>query len=448
MAQKSVGEFLAALRKAHGLTQQQAADRLCVSNRTVSAWENNAALPDVLLLPAIAKLYGVSVDEILAGEKREIESLSQNRKLPFKSFLSKFISQEYILGGVLLSGLILFFVGIFTELRTIYYTGIRWWLILLFVGLSASIVSLATFFALYHRALGAFEKGEGFKEFFLSLKRCAAKFLYVFSFALLSGAIFSLIFYFESSLDSFLALFLALFILSLSSFLFGFFSVDRAFLGILGGEYEKSRAKNKKIYKKAALLSLIPIALSLALAITLSLLNFTSREILYSSDRESFRIFMETVEVDGREYHIPLSSLSEKLGTEIFYGERYPFEENVSYYFYPNGFCEVQIKDGAIYTVFDAERLTAEDGFFVYNLHEGMMGSVTIGGDTVVSMHEEIRTEGELAFYERVFVQNYGAFFRALSAGLSFVSLGAAFLICFLKRERTEIAKISREEIE
>ena len=71
---RSIGEFLAALRKAHGYTQKEVAERLDVSNRTVSSWECNTALPDILLLPAIAELYGVTADEILAGERRAAQA--------------------------------------------------------------------------------------------------------------------------------------------------------------------------------------------------------------------------------------------------------------------------------------------------------------------------------------------------------------------------------------
>lgn len=61
------GAYLAALRKP-GMTQQEAADQLGVSNKTVSKWENGAGLPDITVLPALAELYGVTADDILAGE--------------------------------------------------------------------------------------------------------------------------------------------------------------------------------------------------------------------------------------------------------------------------------------------------------------------------------------------------------------------------------------------
>lgn len=64
-----IGEFLSILRKSKGLTQQEVADALGVSNKTVSSWETGASCPDIGILPAIAELFGVTCDELLRGER-------------------------------------------------------------------------------------------------------------------------------------------------------------------------------------------------------------------------------------------------------------------------------------------------------------------------------------------------------------------------------------------
>lgn len=64
-----IGDFLSALRKAQGYTQQAVAERLNLSNKTISKWESGGGLPDITVLPALAELYGVTVDEILAGQR-------------------------------------------------------------------------------------------------------------------------------------------------------------------------------------------------------------------------------------------------------------------------------------------------------------------------------------------------------------------------------------------
>lgn len=62
------GAYLATLRKNANMTQQDVADRLGVSNKTISKWESGGGFPDIVILPALAELYGVSADELLAGE--------------------------------------------------------------------------------------------------------------------------------------------------------------------------------------------------------------------------------------------------------------------------------------------------------------------------------------------------------------------------------------------
>lgn len=71
MAKRTIGEFMALLRKAAGYTQQEVAEKLNISNRTLSSWETDRTVPDVLMLPVIAELYGVTVDELLRGERNQ-----------------------------------------------------------------------------------------------------------------------------------------------------------------------------------------------------------------------------------------------------------------------------------------------------------------------------------------------------------------------------------------
>lgn len=73
------GAYLATLRKNANMTQQDVADRLGVSNKTVSKWESGGGFPDIAILPALAELYGVSADELLAGEPmaKEVSTTSQ-----------------------------------------------------------------------------------------------------------------------------------------------------------------------------------------------------------------------------------------------------------------------------------------------------------------------------------------------------------------------------------
>ena len=73
MDAKEIGRFICSLRKDKGLTQSALAELLNISNRTVSKWETGEGLPDISLLPDLAKVLGVTTDEILAGKKAPAE---------------------------------------------------------------------------------------------------------------------------------------------------------------------------------------------------------------------------------------------------------------------------------------------------------------------------------------------------------------------------------------
>ncbi len=70
MDYKKTGEFLKSLRKANGLTQEDVANHLLVSPKTISRWECGDGLPDINIISDVASLYNVSVDEILKGERK------------------------------------------------------------------------------------------------------------------------------------------------------------------------------------------------------------------------------------------------------------------------------------------------------------------------------------------------------------------------------------------
>ncbi len=82
MDSKKIGAFIAANRKKKGLTQEQLGEKLGVSNKTVSRWENGNYMPDLSLLEPLGKELGISLNELLAGEEivkeKVIEYSEQN----------------------------------------------------------------------------------------------------------------------------------------------------------------------------------------------------------------------------------------------------------------------------------------------------------------------------------------------------------------------------------
>lgn len=69
MDQVKIGKFIQTLRKEQSLTQRELADRLCISNKTISKWETGNGLPDIDLMLPLCELLQISVNELLSGER-------------------------------------------------------------------------------------------------------------------------------------------------------------------------------------------------------------------------------------------------------------------------------------------------------------------------------------------------------------------------------------------
>ena len=79
MDQIKIGSFLKELRKEKNLTQENLAEKLNVSNRTISRWETGSNMPDIGMLVEIAEFYDVSIPEIINGERKS-ENMNQETK--------------------------------------------------------------------------------------------------------------------------------------------------------------------------------------------------------------------------------------------------------------------------------------------------------------------------------------------------------------------------------
>ena len=69
MDQVRIGAFIALLRKQKGLTQEALGEKLGVTNKTVSRWENGNCMPDIEMLQLLSGLFGVSINELLSGQR-------------------------------------------------------------------------------------------------------------------------------------------------------------------------------------------------------------------------------------------------------------------------------------------------------------------------------------------------------------------------------------------
>jgi len=81
MINRRIGTFIATLRKEQNLTQEQFAEKLGVSNRSVSRWENGSTLPDFSLMQSICQITGVTLPELFSGRRDDPSGKGKNHVL-------------------------------------------------------------------------------------------------------------------------------------------------------------------------------------------------------------------------------------------------------------------------------------------------------------------------------------------------------------------------------
>ena len=120
METKTIGSFIAALRKAQGLTQKELAEKLDVSDKSVSRWERDEGLPDLSLIPVIAEIFDITCDELLRGERKpedERDSTSPKGEKQLQRILlsgtNRFQNRSYITIGIYVLGLIVLLIAAF-----------------------------------------------------------------------------------------------------------------------------------------------------------------------------------------------------------------------------------------------------------------------------------------------------------------------------------------------
>ena len=80
MDQIKIGKFIAACRKQVNLTQLQLADKLGITDKAISKWERGIAMPDTSIMLQLCGILGISVNELLSGEKINMENNEQKNE--------------------------------------------------------------------------------------------------------------------------------------------------------------------------------------------------------------------------------------------------------------------------------------------------------------------------------------------------------------------------------
>ena len=113
-----VGDRIAKLRKSHNMTQKQLADELSVTYKAVSKWETGAGLPDIAMLPTLASVLGVSIDEIVSGTSNDDNIDNHNNPDRRTKTIRRFIRKPIVIITFSLIIAFVAFVIIYSNLKT------------------------------------------------------------------------------------------------------------------------------------------------------------------------------------------------------------------------------------------------------------------------------------------------------------------------------------------
>lgn len=89
MKQEMVGKFISTCRKEKGLTQMQLAEKLNITNRAISKWETGKSMPDVSLMLDLCDILGITVNELLSGERITMDNYQKKAEENLMELQSK-----------------------------------------------------------------------------------------------------------------------------------------------------------------------------------------------------------------------------------------------------------------------------------------------------------------------------------------------------------------------
>ncbi len=121
MDQFKSGKFIAELRKSHGMTQLQLAEKLGVSDKTVSRWECGKGMPELSILMPLCEILEINVNELLSGESLTQESYSQKAEENMLNLIQTTavnkVKNSYSIISVFLSCIVIATIIMFTLLQ-------------------------------------------------------------------------------------------------------------------------------------------------------------------------------------------------------------------------------------------------------------------------------------------------------------------------------------------
>ena len=143
-----IGSFIESERKAKKLTQAKLAEKLFVSEKTISKWENGNGIPDTTTLPKLCEIFGITLNELLNGERISMENYTNKaeeklldmQKAKEESDKRLLLAECFVGFGASLYLFSMVFIASFVEMPT--------WLRILLIAIGVVQFFVACFFAL------------------------------------------------------------------------------------------------------------------------------------------------------------------------------------------------------------------------------------------------------------------------------------------------------------
>ncbi|MDE6868800.1 MAG: helix-turn-helix domain-containing protein, partial [Clostridia bacterium] len=157
MDQVKIGKFIQEIRKEHSLTQRELAEKLNVSDKTISKWETGNGLPEVSLMLPLCSLLEISVNELLSGERLDEKQYHKNAEQNIMDLLK----QKAEAKKKIIMGVIIVLITILAGVTLIVISGLidmQIWLRILLIVIALLIVGTGIGLAcVLDRDAGAYE---------------------------------------------------------------------------------------------------------------------------------------------------------------------------------------------------------------------------------------------------------------------------------------------------
>lgn len=120
MNQEKIGKFICECRKKKNLTQEELAEKLGVTNKTISRWETGKFMPDISLFSPLSEILGININELMSGEIIDEDKYQQNFEKNVVQVISNVDKKNKfyniitnIFLGIIVAFIICFLFGIF-----------------------------------------------------------------------------------------------------------------------------------------------------------------------------------------------------------------------------------------------------------------------------------------------------------------------------------------------